>query len=139
MRLTRRPLGGKYGKPGTTFEGEIGGSDEDSRARGTGCIPRRESRFFTPYRVAKGPGRDVSLQRARFTFGVTASGDKFEFYDDWTRPGNAHRVLEEPWLGYILFLEEDVKHLEFQKPRSQPRGEAADEKTWKVESWADTE
>ena len=64
--------------------------------------------FFTPYRVAKGPSRDVSLCRERITFGVTASGRQFECRDDWITSDRAHVEPFEPWIGYIIFTEVEL-------------------------------
>ena len=74
--------------------------------------------LFAPYRVAKGPSKNTSFRKSRFTYGDTADGEKFEFYDDWTRPDSAHRVLDKPWIGYTVFSEEDVANEEFQMPRN---------------------
>ena len=71
--------------------------------------PRRS--LFTPYKVAKGPGQGVKMNQTRFTRGITQSGRSFEFHDDWTIPINAHRVLEEPWIGSTVFIEEDKSTL----------------------------
>ena len=64
--------------------------------------------FFTPYRVAKGPSKGVSLCRERITFGVTASGRQFECRDDWTKPDRAHIEAPELWTGYTIFKEVDL-------------------------------
>ena len=42
--------------------------------------PRK--RLFTPYRVAKGPSKDLNLKSSRFACGVYQDGTKFEFYDE---------------------------------------------------------
>ena len=75
--------------------------------------------LFTPYRVSKGPASNVSLQPSRFTCGVTQSGQSFEFYDDWTRPHNQHRVLSEPWVGFTIFSEKEADNLRIQEERSK--------------------
>ena len=77
--------------------------------------PRRS--MFTPYRVSKGPGKEVALRSSRFTCGVTQSGKKFEVYDDWTRPDRRHMLLDEPWMGYTVFTEEGANDVDFQKAR----------------------
>ena len=41
----------------------------------------------------------------RFTYGVTESGRCFEFHDDWTLPGRKHMLMEEPWVGFTIFVE----------------------------------
>ena len=73
--------------------------------------------LFTPYRVAKGPGKGTALSSSRFTCGVTASGESFEFFDDWTTLANRHRVLTESWVGYTIFKERSVSNLEVQLDR----------------------
>jgi hypothetical protein len=30
----------------------------------------------------------------------------FEFHDNWTKSQNAHRLLDEPWIGYTSFVVE---------------------------------
>ena len=61
--------------------------------------------LFTPYKVAGGPAAKIPLNNIRFTCGVTQSGKSFEFHDDWTLPDRKHYVLEEPWVGYTVFVE----------------------------------
>ena len=61
--------------------------------------------------VAKGPNSTEKLNGTRFTKGVSQSGQKFEFQDCWTKPGNAHRILDEPWIGRATFIAEDVATL----------------------------
>ena len=78
--------------------------------------PRRS--LFTPYRVSKGPGKDVPLRSSRFTCGVTQSGKKFELYDDWTRPDRRHMLLDEPWMGYTVFTVEGASYVDFQRARN---------------------
>ena len=73
--------------------------------------------LFTPYRVAKGPSQNIAIQSSRFTCGVTRDGKAFEFYGDWTRPENSHRLLPEPWIGYSVFTEEPRDNLRFQNER----------------------
>ena len=64
--------------------------------------------LFTPYKVAKGPASSLSLHQKRFTCAVTEDGEVHEFYDDWTKPDNAHKILERPWTGYTIFTERDA-------------------------------
>ena len=92
--------------------------------------PRRF--LFTPYKVAKGPSKNVALNQSRFTCGITESGRSFEFFDDWTRPDSSHRTLEEPWIGYTVFLERGGDHAEFQHRRPGALRRAV-----RGESWAD--
>lgn len=79
--------------------------------------PRKS--LFTPHRVAKGPGRDVVLQGSRFTCGVTSSGQRFEMHDNWTRPDRKHLVLDAPWVGYTVFIEESVENVDVQAMRKE--------------------
>jgi hypothetical protein len=67
--------------------------------------PRRS--LFTPYKVAKGPSKSESLSVIRFTKGVTQSGREFEFHDNWHESRNAHRMLDEQWVGFTVFVVED--------------------------------
>ena len=67
--------------------------------------PRRS--LFTPFRVAEGPSSEVRLGIVRFTKGVTRSGKLFEFHDKWNDEMEAHRLLEEPWVGLTTFIERD--------------------------------
>ena len=67
--------------------------------------PRRS--LFTPYKVAKGPSSKESLNGIRFTKGVTQSGHKFEFHDRWQNSDNAHKILDESWIGCTTFIRED--------------------------------
>ena len=71
--------------------------------------PRRA--MFTPFRVAKGPSKSESLSVIRFTKGVTQSGRRFEFHDNWHDSKNAHRMLEEKWIGCTTFVVEDKASL----------------------------
>ena len=86
--------------------------------------------LFTPYKVAKGPSKDISMNHQRFTCGVTKSGKSFEFFDDWTRPDSSHRTLEEPWIGYTVFLERGHGHAEFQDRRSGAHLQARPGERW---------
>ena len=61
--------------------------------------------LFTPFKVAKGPNAGVDIQSLRFTKGITKSGQRFEFHDRWRQPERAHRILDEPWIGYTVFAE----------------------------------
>ena len=74
--------------------------------------------LFTPYKVAKGPTPNMSLQASRFTCGVTESGQAFEFVDDWTRPDNRHRTLSEPWIGFTIFTEKAGDNFRIQQERN---------------------
>ena len=51
--------------------------------------PRKS--LFTPFKVAKGPTSSETLNVVRFTKGVTQSGHKFEFHDNWQKSQNSHR------------------------------------------------
>ena len=88
------------------------------KTRGAGGIwhrwhvtPRRT--LFTPFRVAKGPGKDVPMKHNRLTVGITKDGEHFEVVDDWSLPKNSHRKIDTPWIGYTVFAEEreDVRDL----------------------------
>ena len=77
--------------------------------------PRRA--LFTPFKVAKGPSVGTPLQSVRFTCGVNAKGETFELFDNWMDQQNAHRQLNEDWIGYTVFVSEDGNHMEAQKKR----------------------
>ena len=77
----------------------------------------------------------MSLSHIRFTRGVMASGKTFEFHDDWTRPENRHKVLEEDWIGYSVFAERQMKLADFQQDRLDDHVKM-DEK-WKVSRWSE--
>ena len=61
--------------------------------------------LFTPYKVAQGPSGRRPLNHVRFTYGVTEAGKCFEFHDDWTLPERKHMIMEEPWVGFTIFVE----------------------------------
>ena len=63
--------------------------------------------LFTPYKVAQGPCGKTSMRQTRFTSGVTESGECFEFHDDWTLPQQRHKIMEEAWVGFTMFVERD--------------------------------
>ena len=71
--------------------------------------PRRS--LFTPYKVSKGPTSHEKLNEVRFTKGVTQSGQKFEFHDNWQKSENSHRILDEPWIGCTTFVSGDQASL----------------------------
>ena len=91
--------------------------------------PRRS--LFTPLKVAKGPNSSEKLNGTRFTKGVSQSGQKFEFHDCWTKPENAHRILDEPWIGCTTFIAEDVALFDVQcKRRGVQRPEGTTSLRW---------
>ena len=65
---------------------------------------------FTPYKVPKGPSSKLALSNIRFNFGVTGGGRRFEFHDNWSTPEERHKHLEEPWVGYTLFVEQGTSN-----------------------------
>ena len=79
--------------------------------------PRRA--LFTPFRVPKGPGKDLKLKQARLTVGVTKSGEHFEIVDDWSRQDTRHRRLDEQWIGYTVFTEDKVESEDFHQRRAK--------------------
>ena len=68
--------------------------------------PRRA--LFTPCKIARGPGSANGLSAIRFTQGVTVSGKQFEFHDNFKKAGQAHRLLDEPWIGTTIFVNEGM-------------------------------
>ena len=90
--------------------------------------------LFTPYKVTKGPASSVSLKRLRSTYGITVDGRSFEFHDDWTKPGRAHMVLDEPWIGYTIFTERGKEYMATQKGRL---GETPSATRASTSRWAD--
>ena len=99
--------------------------------------------LFTPYKVAKGPSKDVSLHHSRFTWGVTASGQRFEFHDDWTTPERAHQTMDECWVGCTVFVERGERHSDFQHSsragEQEPAYRPEDFEALKRVRWADVE
>ena len=61
--------------------------------------------LFTPYRISKGPGGDAELNNIRFTRGITQSGRRFEFHDQWKQFDRNHWKVGEPWIGYTAFID----------------------------------
>ena len=93
--------------------------------------PRRS--LFTPYKVAKGPESRERLKGTRFTQGVTRSGKVFEFHDGWQNPDNAHRLLDEHWVGCTTFIAEGKVTLsDMQQFRASPveKGNAGAKLRW---------
>ena len=67
--------------------------------------------LFTPFKVARGPGRKTKLMKVRVTEGIDEHGVHFKIEDDWTKPENSHRLLSASWVGRTTFgvdAEEDV-------------------------------
>ena len=63
--------------------------------------PRRA--LFTPYKIARGPGRKTKLKTMRTTEGTTELGQKFKIVDDWTDPERSHRLMTVAWIGKTTF------------------------------------
>ena len=59
--------------------------------------------LFTPYKVARGPGRKTKLKTRRITEGTTELGQKFRIVDDWTNPERSHRLMTVAWIGKTTF------------------------------------
>ena len=103
------------------------------RSRGEGGVwhrihtkPRRS--LFTPFKVAKGPEPSEKLRGTRFTKGVTRSGQIFEFHDNWQTPDNAHRLLDEYWVGCTTFVVKSKASLsDLQLGRIAPDDDCGDE------------
>ena len=107
------------------------------KTRGAGGIwhrwhvtPRRT--LFTPFRVSKGPSKDVPIKKGRLTVGVTNEGEHFEIVDDWSRPENSHKNMQKPWIGYTMFAEdcegaEDLHQSRTKFSWTQPRVKWADQ------------
>ena len=74
--------------------------------------------LFTPYRVSKGPGKDLRFNPSRLTVGVTRSGECFELVDNWNKSENQHRNVGEPWIGYTVFTQEDYRGSDFMSERT---------------------
>ena len=64
------------------------------------------SRLFTPFKVGKGPGKDIVFTPWRVTRGIDYKGNKLEFVDEWGTDGNRHRDLGILWRGSTTFVEE---------------------------------
>ena len=50
-----------------------------------------------------GPARPHDLCSVRVTSGIAGDGTRFFVQDNWRLPGQAHRELEESWIGYTDF------------------------------------
>ena len=74
--------------------------------------------LFTPYRVAKGPGKDIELNPSRLTVGITKSGRHFETVDNWQSDENSHRDIGESWVGYTVFTQKGHKGNDYMTKRS---------------------
>ena len=59
--------------------------------------------LFTPYRVPKGPPKNLKLKMTRRTVGRFTNGDEFDVQDDWTSGSQAHRFLRDGWTGRTEF------------------------------------
>ena len=59
--------------------------------------------LFTPFKVARGPGRKTKLMKVRVTEGIDEHGVHFKIEDDWTKPENSHRLLSASWVGRTTF------------------------------------
>jgi hypothetical protein len=100
--------------------------------------PRKS--LFTPFKVAKGPKKSESLNIKRFTKGVTQSGREFEFHDDWQRSDNAHRMLEEKWIGCTTFVVKgraDLHDVQRDRLRDPELAEAPRKKRSPALRWSD--
>ena len=65
--------------------------------------------LFTPFKISKGPAAGQSLNRIRFTKGITSAGRRFEFHDNWQQENRKHLDLGETWIGYTVFIEPDCE------------------------------
>ena len=88
------------------------GVDKDSwLSRGIGgewsrLHNRSRRSFFTPMRLAQRPAENTHLMRLRRTKGIgLLTMKRFCITDDWTQTSNAHRLLDEPWIGTTTFQE----------------------------------
>ena len=84
------------------------------------------SRLFTPFRVAKGPGKNIDLDAIRVTRGRYADGERFELRDRWQDPGNEHRDLKKQWIGTTTFMVEGFENPAARIPEVG-RGHSCDE------------
>ena len=87
--------------------------------------PRRS--LFTPYKVAKGPDSRIKLSAIRFTKGVTESGESFEFHDNWQNLSDAHKLMDQAWVGCSVFIEEDKVSLLSAQTRDHDNDDHADD------------
>ena len=60
--------------------------------------------LFTPFKVSKGPSAGMPLQSIRFTKGITKSGHRFEFQDNWQQAERRHHRMDEEWIGFTVFV-----------------------------------
>ena len=60
---------------------------------------------FTPYKVPKGPEKNVELDGVRFTRGrYVDTGEPFTLTDHWRDAEEAHRQMKRPWIGRTTFF-----------------------------------
>ena len=72
--------------------------------------PRRA--LFTPFKVARGPGRRTKLEPTRITEGVDELGQRFRIEDDWRDPAQSHRVLDLQWVGKTYFKVDPIEDID---------------------------
>ena len=60
--------------------------------------------LFTPYRVPRGPAKNLRLAFTRRTVGTLASGSTFDVTDEWHTGSQAHRFLRDAWARLTEFV-----------------------------------
>ena len=110
---------GNLWKEARKFLGDVRGGDQwisrgqHGEWKRLHATPRQS--LFTPFRVAKGPSKDLKLNPSRRTIGVTKSGEKFELVDNWMSSENSHRRLDEQFIGFTIFTQQGSKYSSLQE------------------------
>ena len=59
--------------------------------------------LFTPFRVPRGPPREVRFGMRRRTVGKFESGESFKIDGKWNTEETRHKMLDQGWTGYTEF------------------------------------
>ena len=78
----------------------------------TRCHNQPRLLLFTPYRVPKGPPKNVQLSMLRRTRGTFVSGGEFSVEGQGTGSSTAHRFLKDDWVGVTELVEAKVAEVE---------------------------
>ena len=109
----RKGRSGKTAELHNLQEGRKVGDSWDKRGVRGQWVRRHEGwrrTFFTPYKIEKGPRRDLKLESWRRTEGTWRSGGKFVIKDDWTDEAKSHRKLKEEWRGKTTFWQASTRY-----------------------------
>ena len=93
------------------LEGKRKGDSWDCRGAGGRWIRRHDSwrnTLFTPFKVATGPNKDVTMNIWRRTQGLSKGEGRFTMTDKWQEHQNSHRRTAREWRGRTTCWEEDA-------------------------------